>query len=129
MLFALLCKDKPGHLNVRVETRPTHVDYLNKLNAEGKLAMAGPFLDAEGQANGSLVIVKAETADEARAIRAAKVVVFMCCSFFPDDGLSLVTRRACDGQATKACRVSSKRRILRERSHRTHAYPNRAEHA
>ena len=55
MLFALLCKDKPGHLNVRMETRSTHLDYLNKLNAEGKLAMAGPFLDAEGKPNGSLI--------------------------------------------------------------------------
>ena len=71
MLFALLCKDKPGHLNVRMETRATHLDYLNKLNAEGKLAMAGPFLDAEGKANGSLVIVNAETAEEARALGAA----------------------------------------------------------
>ena len=71
MLFALLCKDKPGHLNVRMETRPTHVEYLNKLNAEGTLSMAGPFLDDEGKACGSLVIVKAETADEAKAIGAA----------------------------------------------------------
>lgn len=68
MLFALLCKDKPGHLHVRMETRPTHLDYLNKLNAEGKLAIAGPFLDDEGKACGSLVIVKAETAQEAKAL-------------------------------------------------------------
>jgi len=68
MLFALLCKDKPGHLNVRMETRPTHVEYLTRLNAEGTLAMAGPFLDDDGKACGSLVIVKAETADEAKAI-------------------------------------------------------------
>lgn len=71
MLFALLCKDKPGHLNVRVETRPTHVEYLTRLNDEGTLAMAGPFLDDDGKACGSLVIVKAETAEEAKAIGAA----------------------------------------------------------
>ena len=68
MLFALLCKDKPGHLNVRMETRPTHVEYLNKLNAEGTLKMAGPFLDADGKPNGSLVVVKAENAEAAKAI-------------------------------------------------------------
>lgn len=68
MLFAFVCKDKPGHLNVRIETRPAHVEYLNKLNAEGTLKMAGPFLDADGKANGSLVIVSAETIEAAKAI-------------------------------------------------------------
>lgn len=68
MLFAFLCKDKPGHLNVRMETRPAHLEHLERLNAEGTLAMAGPFLDAEGKPNGSLVIVKAETAEEARKL-------------------------------------------------------------
>ena len=71
MLFAFLCKDKPGHLNVRMETRPAHLEHLNRLNAEGTLAMAGPFLDAEGKPNGSLVIVKAETTEEARELAEA----------------------------------------------------------
>jgi uncharacterized protein YciI len=68
MLFAFVCKDKPGHLNVRIETRPAHVEHLNKLNAEGTLKMAGPFLDAEGKPNGSLVIVEAENVEAAVAI-------------------------------------------------------------
>jgi uncharacterized protein YciI len=68
MLFAFVCKDKPGHLNVRMDTRPAHIEHLNKLNAEGILKMAGPFLDAEGKPNGSLVIVNAETIEAAKAI-------------------------------------------------------------
>ncbi|MFK0164599.1 YciI-like protein [Rhizobium sp. NPDC090279] len=68
MLFAFVCKDKPGHLNVRMEARPAHVEHLNKLNAEGTLKMAGPFLDAEGKPNGSLVIVEAENVEAAVAI-------------------------------------------------------------
>ncbi|MDE1991326.1 MAG: YciI family protein [Rhizobiaceae bacterium] len=68
MLFAFVCKDKPGHLNVRIETRPVHVEHLNKLNAEGTLKMAGPFLDAEGKPCGSLVIVSAENIEAAKAI-------------------------------------------------------------
>ncbi|TIX92683.1 YciI-like protein [Rhizobium sp. P44RR-XXIV] len=68
MLFTFVCKDKPGHLNVRMETRPAHVEHLNKLNAEGTLKMAGPFLDADGKPNGSLVIVSAETIESAKAI-------------------------------------------------------------
>jgi uncharacterized protein YciI len=68
MLFAFVCKDKPGHLNVRMETRPEHVAHLTKLNAEGTLKMAGPFLDADGKPCGSLVIVNAESIDVAKAL-------------------------------------------------------------
>lgn len=68
MLFAFLCTDKPGHLNVRMDTRPVHIEFLNKLNTEGTLKMAGPFLDAEGKPCGSLVVVKAESIEAARAI-------------------------------------------------------------
>ena len=68
MLFAFICKDKPGHLNVRMDTRPAHLEHLNKLNAEGTLKIAGPFLDADGKPNGSLVIVEAADIDAARAL-------------------------------------------------------------
>ena len=46
----------------------SHLEHLNRLNAEGTLKMAGPFLDAEGKPNGSLVIVSAETIEAAKAI-------------------------------------------------------------
>lgn len=68
MLFAFLCQDKPDSLQLRLDTRPTHVEWLNKINAEGKLAFAGPFLDGEGKPNGSLVVVKADSAEVARAL-------------------------------------------------------------
>lgn len=59
MLFAFVCKDKPGSLRIRLDTRPVHVAFLEGLNAEKKLAFAGPFLDADGKPNGSLVVVEA----------------------------------------------------------------------
>ena len=71
MLFAFLCTDKPGHLNVRMDTRPAHLEHLNKLNADGILKMAGPFLDDDGKPNGSLVIVEAEDMAAARALAEA----------------------------------------------------------
>ena len=74
MLFAFICKDKPGHLNVRMETRPAHLEHLNKLNAEGTLKIAGPFLDAEGKPNGSLVIVDAADIDAAARVLAPYAV-------------------------------------------------------
>ena len=70
MLFAFLCTDKAGALQVRLDTRPEHVDYLKGLNEAGRLAFAGPFLDADGKPNGSLVVVKAETIEEARTMAA-----------------------------------------------------------
>ena len=70
MLYALLCKDKSGHLEVRLDNRPAHVEFLNRLNADGRLAFAGPFLDAEGKPNGSLVVVEAGDIAAAEALAA-----------------------------------------------------------
>ncbi|WP_337181503.1 YciI-like protein [Shinella sp.] len=70
MHFAFLCKDKPGSLQVRLDTRPEHLAYLNALNADGKLGFAGPFLGDDGKPTGSLVVVKAETIEDARRIAA-----------------------------------------------------------
>jgi len=71
MLFAFICKDKPNHLQLRMEVRPNHAAFLNGLNAEGTLKFAGPFLDAEGKPEGSLVVVEAADKAEAEAIAAA----------------------------------------------------------
>lgn len=71
MFFAFLCTDKPGALQLRLDTRDEHVAFLKGLDADGKLAFAGPFLDADGKPNGSLVVVKAETIEQAGEIAAA----------------------------------------------------------
>jgi uncharacterized protein YciI len=65
MIYVILCKDKPGALQVRLDNRPAHLDYLNGLNAEGKLHFAGPFLGGDGKPSGSMVAV--DVADEAAA--------------------------------------------------------------
>jgi uncharacterized protein YciI len=70
MLFAALCTDKPGALQIRLDTRPTHVAFLEDLNARGILKIAGPFLDADGKPNGSLVVIEANDKDAATAILA-----------------------------------------------------------
>jgi uncharacterized protein YciI len=71
MLFAVICKDKPGSLQVRLDTRPEHIAFLEGLNGDKKLAFAGPFLDAEGKPNGSLVVVEASDLTGAQALSAA----------------------------------------------------------
>ncbi|MGO4851779.1 YciI family protein [Phaeovulum sp. W22_SRMD_FR3] len=55
MLFAVICRDKPGHLQTRLDTRAAHLAYIE---ATGIVKMAGPFLEA-GQMCGSLVVVEA----------------------------------------------------------------------
>ncbi|TCP40320.1 YciI family protein [Rhodovulum marinum] len=61
-LFALICRDKPGHLETRKANRDAHLAYIADT---GVVAQAGPFLDAEGQMCGSLVIL--DVADRAAA--------------------------------------------------------------
>jgi uncharacterized protein len=56
MHFAVICRDKPGHLQTRLDTRAAHLAYIE---ATGIVKMAGPFLEA-GQMCGSLVVVEAE---------------------------------------------------------------------
>lgn len=62
MLVALIAKDKPGALAVRMENRPAHVDYLKSSDA---VRQAGPLLDEAGEMIGSLIIL--EVADMAAA--------------------------------------------------------------
>ncbi|MEX0954565.1 MAG: YciI-like protein [Rhizobiaceae bacterium] len=71
MLFALICTDGPGKLQTRLDARPDHVAFLEGLNADGKLAFAGPFLGPDDMPNGSLVVIEAQTEDEAREMAAA----------------------------------------------------------
>jgi uncharacterized protein len=71
MLFAFICTDKPGHLQLRLDTRPDHVVFLKDLNAKGVLKFAGPFLDDEGKSNGTLTVIEAADKAAAQAICAA----------------------------------------------------------
>jgi hypothetical protein len=63
MLYALTCLDKPGALQIRLDTRAAHLEYLN---ASGKVTLAGPFIEG-GQPVGSLVVIEAESMAEAQA--------------------------------------------------------------
>lgn len=68
MLYALLCNDKSGHLQVRLDTRAAHLDYLNGLG--DRLKFAGPFLGDDSKPNGSLVVIDAADVASAREIAA-----------------------------------------------------------
>lgn len=62
MRVALMTRDKPGALQIRLDTRSAHLDYIKET---GVVEMAGPFLDPAGQMCGSLIIL--DVADMAAA--------------------------------------------------------------
>lgn len=54
MRFALMCKDKPGHLDLRKANRDAHLGYIKET---GVVEMAGPLLDENGDMIGSLIVL------------------------------------------------------------------------
>ena len=57
MLYAIYCKDKPDHLQTRLDNRPAHVEYLKKF--QGQHVCTGPLLSDDGQGMvGSLLVME-----------------------------------------------------------------------
>lgn len=63
MRVALICHDKPGALQTRVDNRAAHLAHIAET---GVVELAGPFLDPNGQMTGSLIILNVETLQAAR---------------------------------------------------------------
>lgn len=63
MLFAVICRDKPGALQTRLDTRAEHLAYIE---ATGIVRMAGPFIEG-GQMVGSLIILETGSLADAEA--------------------------------------------------------------
>ena len=69
MLYAIICTDKADGLELRMSTRPDHLAFLDGLG--DALKGAGPFLSEDDDTpNGSLLVLEAASADEARQIAA-----------------------------------------------------------
>lgn len=64
MRFALMAKDKPGALQIRLDNRDAHLAYIAET---GVVEMAGPLLDDDGQMCGSLIVLDVDGADAAQA--------------------------------------------------------------
>ncbi|MBS0563567.1 MAG: YciI family protein [Proteobacteria bacterium] len=62
MRFAVICRDKPGHLEVRQANRAAHLAYID---TTGIVEMAGPFIE-DGKMCGTLIVLQADSLDEAR---------------------------------------------------------------
>ena len=46
-MFMVHCKDKPGHLQTRLDNRAAHLDYAKGFGA--KIVIGGPLLSDDGQ--------------------------------------------------------------------------------
>ncbi len=62
-LFAVICRDKPGALQVRLDTRDAHLAHIRD---SGIVAMAGPLME-DGQMCGSLVVLDTDDLAAAQA--------------------------------------------------------------
>jgi uncharacterized protein len=64
MRVALICTDKPNALQTRLDNRAAHLAYVA---ATGVVEMAGPFLNANGQMTGSLIILSVDGLADAQS--------------------------------------------------------------
>ncbi|MDQ0315179.1 YciI family protein [Amorphus orientalis] len=66
MLYIAICQDKPDAGDIRANTRPDHLAWLER-NAE-KVKLGGPLTSEDGSISvGSMIIVEDETLEGARA--------------------------------------------------------------
>ncbi len=63
MLFALVALDRPNSVERRMAIRPEHLKHLDALGEQ--LVLAGPFLNDKEEGVGSIVIIEADTLEEA----------------------------------------------------------------
>jgi hypothetical protein len=64
MLFVVIATDKANSRELRTGTREAHFAYGRET---GVIKLGGPFLDAEGEMAGSLIIFEADDLESARA--------------------------------------------------------------
>lgn len=69
MLFAVTCTDRPGSLELRMATRPTHLAFLETYQA--KLAYVGALLDLDNKPCGSLLVIDVTDRAEAEGFAAS----------------------------------------------------------
>jgi uncharacterized protein YciI len=63
MRVALICTDKAGALQTRLDNRSAHLAYIEDT---GVVEMAGPFLGQDGGMTGSLVVLSVDSLQAAQ---------------------------------------------------------------
>ena len=65
-LYALIARDRPG-LEHRQTNRPAQLEHMAKLAAAGRIREGGPLVNDSQDMVGSLIIIEAESLDDAKA--------------------------------------------------------------
>ena len=61
MLFIFSANDKPNSIQIRLDNRPDHLEFLQTANDNGvKLLLAGPIVNKNEEMIGSRIIAEAE---------------------------------------------------------------------
>ena len=69
MHFIIVNTDREDGVELRAETRDAHLEYLRNHGKNAKLVHAGPTPSEDGsRMTGSLLVVEAESIDDARAL-------------------------------------------------------------
>ena len=68
MQYMIQCFDRQKSLDLRMSTRPRHLEYVD--NAGMKIVIAGPMLSDAGDPIGSLFLVEADDVDAVRRFSA-----------------------------------------------------------
>ena len=67
-LFVLVGQDGPDGSERRGPNRAGHLEHLDRLDAEGRIAFAGPLKSADGAGSvGAIIMIEAPSLEEARA--------------------------------------------------------------
>jgi len=85
MHFVIFATDKPDARDLRIATRPPHAEYLR--TQQHRIVNAGSVLNDAGEPQGSMLIITAESQEEAEAFAAgdpfAQAGLFASCTIRP----------------------------------------------
>jgi uncharacterized protein YciI len=67
-LYVFIGRDCARGPELRKELRGAHLEHLSPLSAAGQVRFGGPLRDPEGVPRGSLIILEAQSREDARAL-------------------------------------------------------------
>ncbi|HCH99669.1 MAG TPA: hypothetical protein DFJ59_02640, partial [Alphaproteobacteria bacterium] len=66
-LWLFTARDKPGRLETRKATRPTHRDYITRKDLPAEMVFGSPLLDENGDMNGTWLVLLADSKADVEA--------------------------------------------------------------